>query len=163
MRDCLGLKLVLDDGAPCGWYWKWGIPDLPMSRPVSARRLRAWHWLHKDMTTNYADHLGGQLGENPWAIGEERVIPLGLPGYFSTFSPWHAFTYHGGAHGRILCLVEISEPEWIDGIQQISRLRKVLEARDLLHQKGRWQAGYFSGSEPTEFNAYIKQFFERSS
>ncbi len=90
-------------------------------------RREAWHWLKADFTA-------GSGTEPAWAIGEERVIKgsrklvLCERGYHSSPTPFGGLEY---APGPLLCRVEIEGIAGGDETKNVSRIRKLLDVRNV--------------------------------
>jgi len=87
--------------------------------------MKAYHFLKDDM-------CGGYGSEPVWKIGEEREIKDGElrlceRGYHSSPSWYDALGY---AKGSMACIVEVSKPEYKDDTKQVSRNRKLINARN---------------------------------
>jgi hypothetical protein len=87
--------------------------------------MKGYHFLKDDMR-------GGYGNEPPWKIGEERDIgddnlKLCKRGYHSS-PTWYDALYY--ASGNIACIVEVSKPAEKDGTKQVSRKRKLVDARN---------------------------------
>ena len=85
----------------------------------------AYHFLKDDMT-------GGYGTEPAWEIGEEREIKDGEiklceRGYHSSPSFYNALIY---ARGNMACIVEVSKPIEKDTSKQVSKKRKLIDARN---------------------------------
>jgi len=85
----------------------------------------AYHFLKDNM-------CGGYGNEPAWAVGETRCIPKGKialceRGYHSSPSWYDALGY---AQGSMACIVQVSKPIAEDDSKQVSRERKLVDARD---------------------------------
>lgn len=87
--------------------------------------MKAYHFLKDNM-------CGGYGNEPAWKIGEERDIGdddlrLCARGYHSGPSWYDALIY---AQGNMACIVEVSKPIAKDDTKQVSRWRKLIDARN---------------------------------
>ena len=86
--------------------------------------MKAYHFLKDDMTA-------GSGNEPAWTIGEERTfegnITICESGYHSSPSWYDCLNY---IPGNMACIVEISKPIKSDQSKQVSRTRKLVDARN---------------------------------